>query len=276
MSSADIAHKYLLNKVLEEGVSNEGQIVRAKWQDGTPAYTKSIFGEVIHYDLSKEFPALTLREVNIKLCYDEIRWIWQKKSNNVHDLISKIWDQWADESGSIGKAYGYQLAIKHKFPEGMSDQVDHILYTLKNFPADKRMVTNMFNHADLSEMALAPCVHSCTFNVMDGKLNMIVNQRSADLIVAGGWNVAQYAILQHMFAQVSGLKAGVMTHVIGDAHIYIDLIPIAKEIIARDPYPAPEFWLNPEIDNFYDFGADDAKFKNYRHHQQINNIPVAV
>lgn len=276
MSTADIAHKYLLTKVLTEGFSNEGQNVRARWQDGTPAYTKIIFGETIRYDLSVEFPVVTVRPTNFTACVNEIRWIWQMKSNNVHDLKSKIWDQWADESGSIGKAYGYQLRQEHRFPEGMADQVDHILYTLKNLPADKRMITNMFNHADLSEMALAPCVYGCNFNVINGKLNILVNQRSADLIVAGGWNVTQYAILLHMFAQVSGLKAGELIYVIGDAHVYDRHTPFAEELIIREPFPAPQLIINPDIKNFYDFKDEDFELRNYQTHPQIKNIPVAA
>lgn len=276
MSTADIAHKYLLKKILEEGVSNRGQEVRASWEDGTPAYTISIFGEMIRYDLSEEFPALTLRETNMLLCADEVLWIWQKKSNNVHDLSSKIWDHWADKSGSIGKAYGYQMGLKHKYKEGISDQVDHILYLLKNSPADKRMITNLYIPDDLDEMRLEPCVYGCNFNVMDGKLNMIINQRSADIIVAGGWNVAQYAILQHMLAQVSNLEVGTLVHMLGDVHVYERLIPIAEELLSRTPYPAPKFTLNPDIKNFYDFRPEDIRFENYQTHPQINHIPVAV
>jgi len=227
-------------------VSSEGEKVRARWADGTPAHTIKKFGVVNRYDLSEEFPILTLRPTNLKAAIDELLWIWQKKSNNIKDLNSHIWDSWADENGSIGKAYGYQLSIKHKYPEGEFDQVDRIIYDLKHNPYSRRIIANMYNHSDLHEMNLYPCAYSITFNVTGRKLNAILNQRSQDVLVANNWNVAQYAILVHMFAQVCDLEVGELVHVIADAHIYDRHIPLVKELIQRTPYPAPKLWINPE------------------------------
>ena len=231
---------------------------------------------VNRYDLSKEFPALTLRRTAFKSAVDEILWIWQKKSNNIHELKSHIWDEWADADGSIGKAYGYQLGVKHQYKEGMMDQVDRVLFDLKENPYSRRIMTNIYVHQDLHEMNLYPCAYSMTFNVTDDRLNAVLNQRSQDILTANNWNVVQYAALLHMIAQVSGLKAGELVHVIADAHIYDRHIPLVKELISRETYPAPDFWINPEIKNFYDFTADDVRLDNYKTGPQIKNIPVAV
>lgn len=264
------------------GTDTQGEKVRPHWEDGTPAYTVKKFGVVNEYNLQTEFPALTIRRVPLKSCVDELLWIWQKKSNNVKDLKSHIWDSWADESGSIGKAYGYQLGVKHNYKEGEMDQVDRVLYDLKHNPYSRRIMTNIYNHHDLNEMNLYPCAYSMTFNVTkdndDGKLvlNGILNQRSQDMIVANGWNVCQYAVLIHMLAQVSNMKPGKFIHVIADAHIYDRHVPIAEELLKREEYPAPRFWLNPEIKNFYDFTTDDVLLSGYQHCEQITDIPVAV
>lgn len=276
MSLADRVFIDMCRDIIETGMSSEGQEVRPRWEDGTPAHTIKKFGVVNRYDLSKEFPILTLRKIPFKSAIDEILWIWQKKSNNVKDLNSHIWDAWADEEGSIGKAYGYQLGIKHKYKEGEFDQVDRVLYDLKNNPYSRRIMTNLYNHHDLHEMNLYPCAYSVTFNVTGNKLNAILNQRSQDILVANGWNVCQYAVLVHMFAQVSGLEVGELVHVIADAHIYDRHIPIVKELIERKTYPAPKFMINPEIKNFYDFTVDDFKLEGYEFGEPIRNIPVAV
>ena len=276
MSKADNLFINMCQKILDEGFSSEGQIVRARWEDGTPAHTIKTFGVVNRYDLREEFPALTLRPTAIKLCVDEMLWIWQKKSNNINDLNSKIWDQWADETGSIGKAYGYQLAKKYKFSQGEMDQVDNVLWQLKNTPYSRRIMTNIYNFQDLSEMGLEPCAYSMTFNVTGDTLNGILNQRSQDILAANNWNVVQYSVLLHMLAQVSGLKAGELVHVISDAHIYDRHIPIIKELIKRETYPAPKFSLNPEVKDFYDFTVDDIKIENYQKGPQITNIPIAI
>lgn len=276
MSLADKVFIEMCRDILETGISSEGQEVRPRWEDGTPAHTIKKFGVVNRYDLSKEFPILTLRKINFKAAIDEILWIWQKKSNNVKDLNSHIWDAWADEDGSIGKAYGYQLGIKHKYKEGEFDQVDRVLYDLKHNPYSRRIMTNLYNHHDLHEMNLYPCAYSVTFNVTGNKLNAILNQRSQDILVANGWNVCQYAVLVHMFAQVSGLEAGELVHVIADAHIYDRHIPIVKELIERTPYPAPKFAINPDLKDFYDFTVDDFKLEGYEYGEPIKNIPVAV
>lgn len=276
MSKADNLFINMCQKILDEGFSSEGQTVRARWEDGTPAHTIKTFGVVNRYDLQEEFPALTLRPTAIKLCVDEMLWIWQKKSNNVNDLGSKIWDQWADEDGSIGKAYGYQMSKKYKFSQGEMDQVDNVLWQLKNTPYSRRIMTNIYNFQDLSEMGLEPCAYSMTFNVTGDTLNGILNQRSQDILAANNWNVVQYSVLLHMLSQVSGLKAGELVHVISDAHIYDRHVPLIKELIKRETYPAPKFKLNPEIKDFYDFTVDDVVIENYQKGPQITNIPIAI
>ena len=262
--------------ILDSGVWDRGQDVRTVWPDGEKAHTVKTFALVNRYDLSKEFPALTLRRVPIKSCIDEILWIWQKKSNNVNDMDAKIWDAWADEAGSIGLAYGYQLGIKHKYKEGEFDQVDRVLYDLKHNPASRRIITNLYNHQDLHAMALYPCAYSMTFNVADGKLSGILHQRSQDFLAANNWNVCQYAILLHMFAQVSGLEVGEFVHVMADAHIYDRHVPIIKELITREPKAAPKLVINPDIKNFYDFTVNDFALENYEYHPFKTKIPVAL
>lgn len=255
--------------------------MRPRWADGTPAYTIKKFGVVNRYDLSKEFPILTLRRTALKSATDEILWIWQKKSNNINDLHSHIWDAWADADGSIGKAYGYQMGVKHRYKEGMMDQVDRVIYDLKNNPFSRRIMTNLYVHGDLHEMNLYPCAYSMTFNVTQGRedggftLNAVLNQRSQDVLAANNWNVVQYAVLVHMLAQVCGMKAGELVHVIADAHIYDRHIPLVEELIARTPYDAPKFWLNPEIHDFYAFTRNDVKVEGYVAGEQIE-IPVAI
>ena len=282
MSYADKVFINMCRDIIENGTSKEGEKVRPKWEDGTAAYTIKKFGVVNRYDLSKEFPALTLRRTAIKSCVDELLWIWQKKSNNVHELKSHIWDSWADENGSIGKAYGYQMQVKHQYKEGMMDQVDRVLYDLKENPYSRRIMTNIYVHEDLHEMNLYPCAYSMTFNVTKEEgseqltLNGILNQRSQDVLTANNWNVCQYAVLLHMFAQVCGMKAGELVHVIADAHIYDRHIPLIEELISREPLPAPKFWLNPEVKDFYDFTPDDVRLEDYETHPQIKNIPVAI
>ncbi len=262
--------------ILDNGFSTEGMPVRPHWEDGTPAHTIKNFGVVNRYDLSEEFPALTLRPTAIKLATDEMLWIWQKKSNRLADLKSHVWDEWADEEGTIGKAYGYQMARKYKFKQGVMDQVDNVLWCLKNDRYSRRILTNLYNFEDLSEMRLEPCAYSMTFNVKGDTLNGILNQRSQDILAANNWNVVQYAMLLMMMAQVSDLKAGELVHVISDAHIYDRHVDIIKELIARPQYPAPKVTLNPNVKNFYDFTTDDIKVENYQHGEQIRNIPVAI
>ena len=275
MSKADVLFVNMCEKILKEGFSSEGQTVRARWEDGTPAHTIKTFGVVNRYDLSEEFP-LTLRPTAIKSAVDEILWIWQKKSNNIKDLKSHIWDEWADEDGSIGKAYGYQMGIKYRFSQGEMDQVDNVLWQLKNTPYSRRIMTNIYNFADLSAMNLEPCAYSMTFNVTGNRLNAILNQRSQDILAANNWNVVQYSVLVHMFAQVSGLVPGELVHVISDAHIYDRHVPIIRELIKRPQYPAPKFRLNPDIKDFYDFTTDDIIVEDYEKNPQILNIPIAI
>ena len=266
----------MCSEIIENGFSTEGQQVRAKWEDGTFAHTIKTFGVVNRYDLSEEFPALTLRKTAIKTAVDELLWIWQRKSNNIKDLNGHIWDQWADENGSIGKAYGYQMAQKYKFPQGEMDQVDNVLWQLKNTPYSRRIMTNIYNFQDLSEMGLEPCAYSVTFNVVGNRLNAILNQRSQDILAANNWNVVQYAVLVHMMAQVSGLKVGELVHVIADAHIYDRHVDLVKELITREEHPAPKMRLNPDITNFYDFTPDDVVIEDYVCGPQIKNIPIAI
>lgn len=276
MSLADDLFINMCKDIIDNGYSTEGEKVRPKWEDGTYAYTIKCFGVVNRYDLSKEFPAITLRKTYVKSAIDELLWIWQKKSNNVHDLKSHIWDSWADENGSIGKAYGYQLGVKHKYKEGMMDQVDRLIYDLKNNPYSRRMLTNIYVHQDLSEMNLYPCAYSMTFNVTGDRLNAILNQRSQDVLAANNWNVVQYAVLVHMLAQVTGFKPGELVHVIADAHIYDRHIPIVKELITRPTHPAPKFYMNPDVKDFYDFTLDDFRIEDYETGPQIKNIPIAI
>jgi thymidylate synthase len=275
MSKADTIFIQMCEDIIANGYATDGEKVRPVWDDGTKAYTVKRFGMVNRYDLSAEFPILTLRPINLRAAIDEILWIWQKKSNNIHNLNSRIWDSWADENGSIGIAYGYQLGIKHKYKEGEFDQVDRVLYDLKNDPYSRRMIVNMFNHRDLHDMRLYPCAYSMTFNVTGGKLNAILNQRSQDVLVANNWNVVQYAVLIHMFAQASGLEAGELVHVIADAHIYDRHLSIVKELIRREKYEAPVLGINKEITDFYAFTVDDFKLEGYRHGDKITGIPVA-
>lgn len=275
MSKADQLFVTMMKKILNEGYSDEQLQVRPKWSDGTPAHTIKTFGVVNRYQLQEEFPALTLRPTALKSAFDEILWIWQKKSNNIKDLGSHIWDQWADAQGSIGKAYGYQLAQKYTFAQGEMDQVDNLLWQLKNNPASRRMMAHLYNFEDLKDMHLEPCCWSVTLNVTGDTLNMILNQRSQDTLVANNWNVCQYALLLMMFAQVSGLKAGELIHVISDCHIYDRHVPLVKELIERPQYPAPKVWLNPEVKDFYAFTIDDLHVEAYETNPQIKNIPVA-
>ena len=276
MSKADVLFVNLCKEILENGFSSEGQKVRARWEDGTPAHTIKAFGIVNRYDLQEEFPALTLRPTAIKTAVDELLWIWQKKSNNIKDLKGHIWDQWADEDGSIGKAYGYQMGIRYRFAQGEMDQVDNVLWQLKNTPYSRRILTNIYKFDDLAEMGLEPCAYSMTFNVTGDRLNAILNQRSQDILAANNWNVVQYAVLVYMFAQVSGLKPGELVHVIADAHIYDRHVPVIKELIQRPQYPAPKFRLNPDIKDFYHFTIDDIIIEDYRKNPQILNIPIAI
>lgn len=276
MSKADEKFVAMCQDILDNGFSTEGYPVRPRWADGTPAHTIKNFGVVNRYDLQEEFPALTLRPTAIRLAFDELLWIWQKKSNNVHDLNSHIWDQWADESGSIGKAYGYQLQVPYKFKQGEMDQVDNVLWLLKNDRYSRRIMTNIYNFADLSEMNLEPCAYSMTFNVKGDTLNAILNQRSQDVLTANNWNVVQYSLLLMMMAQVSGLKAGELVHVIADAHIYDRHVGIVKELITRPQYPAPKVRLNSEVTDFYSFTTDDLIIEDYQKNPQIKNIPVAI
>lgn len=276
MSKADVLFINTVNQILSSGYSDMGLKVRPMWPDGVPAHTYKAFGIVNRYDLREEFPALTLRPTALKSSFDEILWIWQKKSNNVHDLRSHIWDEWADETGSIGKAYGYQLAKKYQFAQGEMDQVDNILWLLKNTPASRRIMAHLYDFGDLKDMHLEPCCWSVTLNVTGDTLNMLLNQRSQDTLVANNWNVCQYALLLMMFAQVSGLKAGELVHIISDCHLYDRHIPLVKEMITRPQYPAPKVTLNPFKRNFYDFTVDDLIVENYQTNEQIRNIPVAI
>ncbi len=276
MSKADGIFVNMCRNILENGYSSNGQKVRARWDDGQEAHTIKVFGVVNRYNLKEEFPLLTLRPTAVKSCVDEMLWIWQKKSNRIADLSSHIWDSWAGDDGTIGKAYGYQLGKKYKFAQGEMDQVDNVLWQLKNAPYSRRILTNIFNFDDLLEMNLEPCAYSMTFNVTGNTLNGILNQRSQDILTANNWNVVQYAVLLHMLAQVSGFEAGELVHVISDAHIYDRHVEIVKELIKRPQYPAPTFKLNPDVKNFYDFTVDDVIIENYEKNPQVKNIPVAI
>jgi thymidylate synthase len=276
MSKADEILIANVKDILMNGVSDEGMDVRPRWEDGTPAHTIKKFGIVNRYDLSAEFPIITLRKTYLKTAVKELLWIWQQKSNNIKDLDAHIWDSWTDENGSIGKAYGYQLGIKHHYPEGDFDQVDRVIYDLKNNPTSRRILTNIYNHHDLNEMNLYPCAYSVTFNVSGNKLNAILNQRSQDMLAANNWNVCQYAVLVHMLAQVCNLQVGELVHVIADAHIYDRHIPIIKELIQEEVHKAPQFIMDKTINDFYAFTADSVALKDYVYNTKEIKFPVAV
>lgn len=282
MSKADKIFVNMCQDILQNGTDTQGEKVRPHWEDGTPAYTIKKFGVVNRYNLAEEFPALTLRRTAIKSAMDEILWIWQKKSNNIRDLQSHIWDEWADETGSIGKAYGYQMSVKHQYREGMMDQIDRVLFDLKNNPFSRRILTNLYVHADLHEMNLYPCAYSMIFNVTEDKtkdkliLNAVLNQRSQDVLAANNWNVVQYSLLLMMIAQSVDMIPGELLHVIADAHIYDRHVPLIEELISRPQYPAPTVKLNPDIKDFYQFTTDDITIENYQTGEQIKNIPIAV
>ena len=276
MSRADEIFKANCRDILDSGVWDTDLAVRPHWEDGTPAHTVKKFGLVNRYNLQEEFPILTLRRTYFKTCIDELLWIWQQKSNNIHDLRGHIWDSWADETGSIGKAYGYQLAVKHHYPEGDMDQVDRVLYDLKHNPASRRILTNIYNFQDLHEMALYPCAYSMTFNVSGRTLNAILNQRSQDMLAANNWNVVQYAVLTHMMAQVAGLKVGELVHVIADCHIYDRHIPAVKAMLELDGYPTPTFRMDESITDFYAFTKDSFSMENYQFHPFNFEIPMAI
>ena len=282
MSYADKVFVSMCRDILENGTDTRGEKVRPHWPDGEPAYTIKKFGVVNRYDLRQEFPLITLRKTALKSATDEVLWIWQKKSNNIHDLSSHIWDEWADPDGSIGKAYGYQMGVKHQYKEGLMDQTDRVIYDLKNNPFSRRIMTNIYVHKDLHEMNLYPCAYSMTFNVTQRKgedkltLNGILNQRSQDVLAANNWNVAQYAMLLHMLAQVCDMEVGEFVHVIADAHIYDRHVPIIEELIARPQHPAPKVTLNPDIHDFYEFTKDDITVTDYVTGEQIKDIPIAI
>lgn len=276
MSYADEVFIANCRDILAHGTWDTDLPVRPRWEDGTPAHTVKLFGIVNRYDLRAEFPVQTIRKMAFRNAVDELLWIWQKKSHHIRDLHSHIWDAWADETGSIGRAYGYQMGVKHQYPEGEMDQVDRVLYDLTHNPASRRILTSLYNHHDLHAMRLYPCAWSVTFNVTGNVLNAILNQRSQDMLTANGWNVMQYAVLLHMFARASGLVAGELVHVIADAHIYDRHVPIVEEIIARTPHKAPELWVDPAIDDFYAFTLDSFRLEGYQAHPLAAPIPVAV
>ena len=275
MSRADEIFIQNCRDILTNGIWDTDREVRPRWDDGTPAHTVKKFGVVNRYDLSEEFPILTIRRTYWKSAVDELLWIWQKKSNNVHDLRSHVWDAWADENGSIGKAYGYQVGVKHHYPQGDMDQIDKVIWDLKNNPASRRIMTSLYTFADLSEMALYPCAYSMTYNVTGNKLNAILNQRSQDMLAANNWNVVQYSVLVMMLAQVSGLVPGELVHVIADAHIYDRHVPMVEEIIRNEPKPAPKFSLDPGVDDFYKFTLDSFRMEGYQYSDFSGKIPVA-
>ena len=276
MSRADEIFRQNCRDILEHGVWDTDREVRPRWEDGTPAHTVKKFGIVNRYNLAEEFPILTLRRTYFKTCIDELLWIWQMKSNNIHDLRGHIWDSWADETGSIGKAYGYQLGVKHHYPEGDMDQVDRVLYDLKHNPASRRILTNIYNFEDLHEMALYPCAYSMTFNVSGNTLNAILNQRSQDMLAANNWNVVQYSVLVHMMAQVSGLQVGELVHVIADAHIYDRHVPIVERMLEREARPAPKFVMDETVTDFYAFTRDSFRLEDYDPQPFEEKIPVAI
>lgn len=276
MSFADTIFIQNCRHILDHGVWDTDQQVRPRWEDGAPAHTIKAFGIVNRYDLREEFPIMTLRKTGFRNAVDELLWIWQKKSNNIHELNSHIWDAWADETGTIGQAYGYQLGVKHQYKEGLFDQVDRVLYDLRHNPASRRILTNIFVHADLHAMGLYPCAYSMTFNVSGGILNAILNQRSGDMLTANNWNVSQYAVLVHMFARACGYEAGELVHVIADAHIYDRHVPIVEELLQKEPLPAPTLWIDPAVSEYYEFTVDSFRLDGYEFHKLGKKVEVAI
>ncbi len=276
MSYADQIFIQNCQDILSQGIWDTDQQVRPRWEDGTPAHTIHKFGVVNRYDLSKEFPILTIRRTYWKSALDELLWIWQKKSNDVHQLRSHVWDAWADDQGTIGKAYGYQLGVKNHYPEGDMDQVDRVIWQLKHDPASRRIMTNLYNHHDLSEMGLYPCAYSMTFNVSGNRLNAILNQRSQDMLTASNWNVVQYSLLVIALATACGYQPGELVHVIANAHIYDRHLELTKALIQREPLPAPKLWVDPGLKDFYDVTLDSFHLENYQYHEFNKKIPVAV
>lgn len=281
MSKADTIFIEMCQDILENGTSTKDQAVRPHWSDGTPAYTIKQFGICNRYDLRQEFPALTLRQTYIKSAVDEVLWIYQKKSNNIHDLKTHIWDEWADQAGSIGKAYGYQIGVVNHYPDGDFDQMDRVLHDLKNTPFSRRIMTTTWVPNDLHAMNLYPCAYNVIYNVTNEPtsdkltLNMVLIQRSQDILAANNWNVCQYAILLMMVAQASNMVPGRLVHMIADAHIYDRHREVIEELIKRPLYPAPKVWLNPNITNFYDFTTDDVHIENYQYGEQVK-VPIAI
>lgn len=276
MSKADRIFVENFENLMKNGFDSAGQKVRPKWEDGTPAHTRKLFGVVNRYNLAEEFPAMTLRPTPLKTAFDELLWIWQRKSNRTKDLASHIWDQWTDENGTIGKAYGYQLAKKYPFPQGEMDQVDNVIWNLKNDPYSRRILTSLYNFEDLHEMNLYPCAYSMTFNVTGNKLNAVLNQRSQDVLAASAFNTCQYSLLVMMLAQVCGFEAGELVHMISDYHVYDRHIDIVKDLVQREQFPAPRVRLNPKVKNFYDFTVDDLIVEDYKANPQVKGIPIAV
>ena len=284
MTQADKHFIETCKRILLEGFSSEGTGVRTRWEDGTEANYISVVGVTNVYDVGREFPMITLRNNTntVKRAIDEILWIWQKKSNDVRDLNSHIWDQWAGEDSTIGKAYGYQMAKKHKFKTGEGikelDQVDYVRYLIKNNPASRRIMTNIFDFDDLKDMNLEPCAYGTQWLVKGGRLHLILNQRSQDMLTANGWNTMQYAALLCMFAKEAGLEPGTLTHNIGDCHIYDRHIPLVKKLLLAEPMDVcPKLVINNESNNFYDFKVEDFEIQGYDYNKEIKlgKIPVA-
>lgn len=276
MSYADKIFVSNMKEIIDNGVSDENLQVRPHWADGTPAHTLAVFGLVNRYNLAEEFPIITLRRTYWKSAWDEIAWVWQKKSNNIKDLSSHVWDEWADENGSIGKAYGYQMGIKHRYREGDMDQVDRVIWSLQNDPGSRRIMTNMYNHHDLSEMALYPCAYSMTFNVAGNKLNAILNQRSQDMLTANNWNVVQYALIVYAMASAYGYEPGELVHVIANAHIYDRHVDIVKEMLDKEQFPAPKFIIDKSVKSFYDFNKDSFALEDYKYNDFDKEIEIAI
>ena len=285
MTQADENFIKTCKEILKNGYSSEGTNVRTRWEDGTEANYYSIVGVQNKYDLEKEFPMITLRNNSktIKNAIDEILWIWQKKSNKISELTSHIWDQWAGEDGTIGKAYGFQLAKKYEFKtkDGMQtlDQVDYMLYLLKHDPASRRIMTNIFDFGDLKDMNLEPCAYSTQWLVKEGKLHLILNQRSQDMLAANGWNTMQYAALLCMVAKCVDLKPGTLTHNIGDCHIYDRHVPLIEKLIEAKPMDvSPKLIINNDTKDFYEFKVEDFEIQGYDYNKDIKlgKIPVAI
>ena len=275
MSYADKLFIDMCSDIIENGYSTEGEKVRPKWPDGTYAYTIKKFGVVNRYDLSKEFPAITLRKTYIRSAIDEILWIWQKKSNNVHDLNSHIWDEWADANGDLGPIYGVQWRHWKTSDGGYIDQISNLIHQIKTNPDSRRLVVSAWNVGEIDKMALPPCHMFFQFYVAQGKLSCQLYQRSCDIFLGVPFNIASYSLLTHMIAQQCDLDVGDFIWTGGDCHIYNNHFEQVKLQLSREPRPYPKLIIKRRPDSIFDYNFEDFEIVDYDPWPAIK-APIAV